>query len=69
MAADLAAFVLPWPSRRHRKAEIAHARAERIRSEVDLARTQRTVRELHDIVYQGNHFAEGIARQLRDGYG
>jgi hypothetical protein len=62
------AAVLPWPARSDRKAEIEKARHDRESAEHDLDRTLSAVDELRDIVYKGNHFADGIIRQLRTGY-
>lgn len=69
MMSDLAATIFPWPPKAEREAAVARARASRIRAEADLAHTRAVGAELHDIVYRGNHFADGIAAELRRGYG
>jgi hypothetical protein len=66
--ADVAGIVLPWQPRSSRSAELDRARAARIRAEAALDKTLSEIDALHDIVYKGNHFADGISRKLRQSY-
>jgi hypothetical protein len=62
----LAAAALPWPGRSQRKAAIAAARAEAARSRRRATAAQQVTDDIARMT-AGNHFADAIARQIREG--
>jgi len=60
------AVVLPWPRRRQRKAAVRAARAEAEMSRRRAARARAVTADL-ERMRDTNHFAEIIARQIREG--
>lgn len=66
MVNQLAARVLPWPTRAERAAAIQTARSEKETSQRDLATAQAVLRTIERYA-KDNHIAEKVARQIMEG--
>ena len=62
----LLAAVLPWPHRKDRKAAVEAARRQAAESRRRAARARTIAAELTQMAAD-NHFADAIARQIREG--
>lgn len=61
-------MLLPWPARCERQALIAAATAEKERSQASAVRAAALERDIRRLAAE-NHWAEAVARTLRNGRG